>query len=89
MTRYTDQQVKEQAQRFENFVSSTNLVKIGKAVLNTILNDEGFFNTHNYVARVLNLANVNHAMYEPTTMMFYGSILKTKALTAYLDNIKK
>lgn len=89
MNRYTDQQVKEQKERFDAFMNSANLVKIGKTWINILHNEFGYYNTYNYIQKVLKLANVSHCMYDPTDLQrSYGEILTMKALNHFLDSQK-
>lgn len=91
MERFTTNQVNDQQQRFDSFVASANLAKIGKGWLNYLINDnhDGRYNNYNYIHRVLRLkANVKGAMYHPETMTFYSEILTRAALNAYIATLK-
>ncbi len=93
--RITNEQAKEQQIRFDAFVKNTNLAKIGKAIVNLTVNEIGFYNSHNYIGRVLNKINVEQSFYHPETCgeniqaKFYSEILKYKALIAYCDSLQK
>lgn len=88
MERYTTQQVNEQKQRFENLLSSCNLVKAGKKIVNISIYGE-WYEVHNFVSRYLALHNISHCMYysiDPN--VFYSDAFKNKAIDAYLKSLK-
>lgn len=96
MTNYTNTQVQEQKERFEAFIKTANLAKIGKTYIGFQLKDagNGLYNQYNYIRRVLRLcANVCHSMHHPehksNLYSFYGDILQIEAMNAFLDSIKK
>lgn len=85
----TSIQVIEQKQRFENFIKSANLVKIGKTYVGYILAGRAGVR-YNYITRVLKFnAKVGHSYYIPDTNIFYGDKLIIEAMNAYFDSIKK
>lgn len=97
MTIYTNTQVQEQKERFESFMATANLRKIGERYMHFSFHNagNGLYNQYNYIRRVLRLvANVHHAMYHPDHLAanhnhFYGNILEVKALDAFLTSLPK
>lgn len=93
MTRLTPNEVKEQLVRFNQLMQKTNLIKLGKLIVNTIkLGDK--YKGNILVHRYLKLNKVSPTMYNPELSekgvnMFYSEILKFNALNAYIENLKK
>ena len=83
----TTQQVKEQQQRFDCFMKSANLIKIGKLVIKYQI--EGGCLYYELVRKILYKANVHAAMYHPVKGHFYNTILMTESITAYSNSCKK
>lgn len=85
-------QVKEQKQRFANFVSHADLKKIGERYFHFQLNDneDGRYTPYCYILRVLRLvANVGGCYYIPGTNTSYSEMLRKLAIETYLDSLKK
>ena len=85
-------EVEAQRQRFEAFLKSANLVKIGERWNYFLMNDakDGRFNAYQYIFRVLSrLAKVNGAMYYPgADNLFYREILEFMAVKSWVDSMQ-
>jgi hypothetical protein len=91
MEQMTDAEVNAQMERFENFIKSTNLKKIGDRMMHIKDNNDGRYNKYMYIHRVLGIAaNVKASMYHPTLRpwKFYGDILEYAALTSYIESVE-
>jgi hypothetical protein len=90
MNRFTTQQVNEQKQRFENFLKTVNLVRIGqKFVTLALINATGIhYPEFTYLRRVLNTAKVNSEMIYPDNVNTntYRDILHERAIKAYFQS---
>lgn len=91
--RYTATQVSEQQVRFDSFMQSANMAKIGVRYIHFLMNNAGTYNEYNYIMRVLSLcAKVKGAMYHPlhTSELngFYVDLLTFAALNAGLQELK-
>lgn len=85
-------QVEQQRQRFESFINSVNLVKLGERYLYMMGNDseDGRFTPYCYILRVLSLvAKVGGCYYYPNRNEFYNEITKRKAVEAYLQHLDR
>ncbi len=85
------QDVVAQMERFDQFIVSANLSKIGERMMfmNGHENKDGRYNGYVYLLRVLSiLANVggcySHPNYQSSTWSCYRDILERKALDEYL-----
>ena len=61
--------------KFENFVNSADLIKIGARIIHFIKNEEGLYNKRNFVRALLKRAGVENAT--------FCDALSKKAITAY------
>lgn len=93
--RLTSDQVAAQQIRFDKFLATVNLAKLGKKYYYFMAadNSDGRYNSYCYILRVLRLcANVEGCMYHPEFLAFnrfYNEILRAAALSAFLDSLKK
>lgn len=84
---YTKEEVEQQAERFEQFIASANLAKIGMRYLWFVGNDnkDGRYTPYVYIHRVLRLCKVQGAMYHPhCKSQFYSDILVRKSIEAFI-----
>ena len=83
-------EVQSQKERFEAFMNSADLAKIGKTWLRMPSSEEnGRYTQLCYIHRVLRMtANVGAAYYMPGSNQFYSQILTTKALDAFLSSLQ-
>jgi hypothetical protein len=91
-TMITQSEVIEQKQRFDSFLSSTDLVKIGSRMMFFMFNDneDGRYNQYCYIHRVLRLiAKVGGSYYYPASNSFYSEILRREALEKYIHSLPK
>lgn len=89
---FSNEQVQAQKERFESFMQSVNLQKVGERYFYFQLNDneDGKYNNYCYILKVLKLvANVGGCYYCPGTNLFYSDIFKVAAMNAYLDSLLK
>lgn len=89
-TRLTSTQVQEQKARFEAFMSSANLKKIGERILYYMANNnqDGKYNDYMYVRRVLGqIAKVEGSYQHPNSTRCYADILTHDALSSHIDSI--
>jgi len=90
--RLTPQQVIDQKNRFDKFIETTDLTKIGRKYLHFLKNDskDGKYTPYCYISRILSIcANVGYAYTHPNLDKFYVEILKSKALNAYINTFGK
>lgn len=93
MERMKNERVEAQRERFDAFMETANLQKIGKKWMEFMFKDagDGKYNSHVYIHRILKrCANVHAAMYHPSRLRdghnaFYCEILTQAAVKAYLD----
>lgn len=86
----TTEEVTKQKQRFEAFLKSVNLAKVGQRYFHFAANNlqDGRYNQYCYLSRILRLIpNVNGSMYHPELWKFYIDLLETKAILAFFDSI--
>jgi hypothetical protein len=90
--RLTTEQVQGQASRFDHFINTANLEKIGHRYFYFMGHDanDGRYNSYCYLLRVLQLiARVGGTFIHPnTTGTFYREILEKKSINAYLKKIE-
>jgi len=92
MKRLTSTQVTEQKQRFEEFLKTANLVRIGKMFVHlAIENATGIkYPEFTYLRRLLKqCAKVNSNMLHPELNNNYRDILHEKAIKAYFQTQNK
>lgn len=87
----TDNNVFTQQQRFDAFIKSTNLVKIGQRYMWFMRNnaEDGRFTPYCYLLRILRLvANVSGCYSHPEQInKSYRDLLEYEALNAYINSI--
>ncbi len=83
-------EVQSQKERFEAFMNSANLAKIGKTWCSMPPSDSnGRYTQYCYIHKVLKqLANVGSAYWMAEHNKSYGEVLTCKALHAYIDTVK-
>jgi hypothetical protein len=94
--RLTDTEVTEQLERFNIFLKTADLVKIGKRLLHFMRNDakNGTYTPYVYLLRVLRIcANVHGTCCHPNNPLAgrysssYRDVLEYEAITAYVDSL--
>ena len=83
-------QVSEQKQRFQSFMASVNLTKVGARYFYFMFNDaeDGRYTPYCYILRVLRLlAKVGGCYYCPGTNDFYNKLLERAAIDSYLKRL--
>lgn len=94
MKAFTTEQIEAQKQRFDAFMASVNLHKVGERWMWFTEHDnhDGRFNAYCYIHRVLRfLARVEGSMYHPDRIgnkwpnEFYADILTNRAVYAYVE----
>ena len=84
--RLTDQEVKQQAENFDNLLSRCNFAKAGKIYFHLFLNDnnDGRYNGYVFIIRYLRINGVCGTCYQPKSLRFYNAIFEELILSAHI-----
>lgn len=89
--RLTNEEVQAQLERFEKFMSTTDLVKHGEQIYSFEISGNSIMSL-DYVDKTLREENVSSSYYHPQSIekfdrwVFYGQIFKREAFFSYVEH---
>lgn len=87
--RYTQEQVKEQQNRFDDLLNKIDLVKFGRVFLKLRVRDtkNKTYNAYNFLRKYLKNHNIENSMLHPINKNYYGEILENKSIQAFFKSL--